>query len=118
LSQLLLTAVSLQRLCDRKKWRMCFIGGMAVQRWGEPRFTKDADVTLLTGFGEEGRYIDTLLGEYTPRLPNAREFALHNRVLLLESKHKVPIDGHLAPCRSKNIRSNGQVGSNMRTSVC
>lgn len=27
----------------------CFIGGIAVQRWGEPRLTVDADATVLTG---------------------------------------------------------------------
>ena len=33
------TAVQLQPFCDRRGWRSCFIGGIAVQRWGEPRVT-------------------------------------------------------------------------------
>ena len=29
------------------------MGGVALQRWGEPRLTQDVDLTLLTGFGDE-----------------------------------------------------------------
>ena len=36
-------------------------GGLAVQRWGEPRLTRDADLTLLTGFGKEARFASALL---------------------------------------------------------
>ncbi len=85
MSALLKAAAELQKYCDRKKWSMCFIGGLAVQRWGEPRLTKDADITLLTGFGAEETYIDALLSAFTPRIENAKRFALANRVLLLES---------------------------------
>ena len=46
-------ALDLQSFCDKHGWRCCFIGGLAVQRWGEPRMTRDADLTLLTGFGSE-----------------------------------------------------------------
>lgn len=42
-------AYDLQAFCERAGWRFCFIGGVAVQRWGEPRFTQDADLTLLKG---------------------------------------------------------------------
>jgi hypothetical protein len=41
-----------------RQWEFCVIGGLAVQCWGEPRLTRDADLTLLTGFGEEERYVD------------------------------------------------------------
>ena len=65
-------ASDLQKYCFGRKWSMCFIGGIAVQRWGEPRFTKDADVTLLTGFGTEDSFVDALLANYKARIPNAR----------------------------------------------
>jgi hypothetical protein len=55
------TASQLQLLCDRQGWRSCFIGGIAVLRWGEPRVTRDVDLTLLTGFGAEDSFIDALL---------------------------------------------------------
>ena len=37
-------AVEVQRLCVRQGWRFCFIGRVAVQRWGNPRFTVDVDL--------------------------------------------------------------------------
>lgn len=46
---ILAAAGELQRFCERQGWRFCLIGGVAVQRWGEPRFTQDVDLTLLTG---------------------------------------------------------------------
>ncbi len=48
-------AYDLQTFCEGAGWLFCFVGGIAVQRWGEPRFTQDADLTLLTGFGDEER---------------------------------------------------------------
>lgn len=61
----------------------CFIGGMALFRWSEPRLTRDVDLTVLCPFGEEADTIDWLLARVDKRLDNAREFALENRVLLL-----------------------------------
>lgn len=92
MNPLLQTAANLQKFCDKHKWSMCFIGGLAVQRWGEPRFTKDADITLLTGFGKESQFIDELLLIYPARISDAKQFAIRNRVLLLESEDSVPID--------------------------
>lgn len=89
-------AVGLQAFCDRQGWRSCFIGGIAVQRWGEPRVTRDVDLTLLTGFGDEAEFVDPLLGEYSGRIPDAREFAIRHRVLLLRSEDGVGIDISLA----------------------
>jgi hypothetical protein len=85
-------ALELQEFCDARGWRFCFIGAVAVQRWGEPRLTLDADLTLLTGFGEEERFVDELLGTFKARRPDAREFALRYRVLLLEASSGVPLD--------------------------
>ena len=85
-------ALEVQSICQEKGWRFCFIGGLAVQRWGEPRLTQDVDVTILTGFGSEAPFVDSLLARFTGRLPDARAFALRNRVLLLESSAHVPID--------------------------
>lgn len=70
----------------------CLIGGLAVQRWGEPRVTQDVDLTLLAPFGDEERPVDLLLGEYSPREPGAKRFALVYRVLKLVASDGVPID--------------------------
>ncbi len=86
------TAEELQAVFMDKKWKFCFIGGVALQRWGEMRLTRDVDVTIFTGFGSEEPAIDELLSQYKPRVENAKEFALTNRVLLIESKNGIGID--------------------------
>lgn len=85
-------ACELEEFCRAHRWQYCFIGGIAVQRWGEPRFTADADLTLLTGFGNEERFVDPLLSHFHPRRNDAREFALQYRVLLLNSCNGIPLD--------------------------
>lgn len=75
-----------------RNWQFAIIGGMAVQRWGEPRQTLDVDLTLLTGFGNEEEYIAVLLDSFASRLPDAADFAAQNRVLLLAAENGAPID--------------------------
>jgi hypothetical protein len=82
----------LQAVCQAQGWRFCFIGGLAVLRWGEPRETVDADLTLLTGFDHEQEFIDELLKHFEGRIPDADAFALDRRVLLLRSRTGVGLD--------------------------
>lgn len=89
-------AIELQAFCDARGWTSCFIGGLAVLRWGEPRVTRDVDLALLTGFGGEFPFVDALLAEFPARISDAREFAIRNRVLLLNSSTGVPMDVLLA----------------------
>jgi hypothetical protein len=70
----------------------CFIGGVAVQRWGQPRLTVDADATLLTGWDNEAQAIDALLTHFAGRLPDTRGFALEHRILLLRSSDGTHLD--------------------------
>jgi hypothetical protein len=53
---------------------------LALVRWGEPRETIDADLTLLTGFGGEAPFVTTLLERFQGRISRARSFALEHRV--------------------------------------
>ncbi|MFT4586895.1 MAG: hypothetical protein ACI9VS_000246 [Candidatus Binatia bacterium] len=96
MNELTALALELQLFCEARRWRFCIIGGLAVQHWGEPRFTRDVDLTLLSGFGGEESYIDCLLASYEARIDNAKEFALTNRVLLLRSSQGIGIDIALA----------------------
>ena len=81
-----------QDFLDARRWRSCVIGGIAVQRWGEPRLTRDVDVTLLTGLGGEEKYVDELLKHFASRISDAREFALTRRVMLLATEDGTDID--------------------------
>ena len=92
MNPLFTTAVALEAFCGARHWRVSVIGGLAVQRWGEPRQTRDVDVTILVGLGGEERFIDPLLGEYRARIPDARRFALEHRVVLVQTTDGVPID--------------------------
>lgn len=75
-----------------RRWRFCLIGGLAVQRWGEPRTTLDADFTLLTGWGDEESYAKALLEAFESRIPDGHTFALTHRVLLLRASNGRNVD--------------------------
>lgn len=96
MNDLLGVARDLQSFCDRRGWQSCLIGGIAVLRWGEPRVTRDVDLTLLTGFGHEEPLVLALLEQYGARISDAAGFARINRILLLESQEGVGIDISLA----------------------
>ena len=63
---------------------------------GEPRVTRDLDLSLFTGFGGEAKVVDALLGHYEGRIADARAFALTHRVLLLRTAGGVEVDVALA----------------------
>lgn len=85
-------ALEVERFVHAAGFPFCFIGGVAVQRWGQPRMTADVDLTVVTGFGGEERYVDALLSAFRGRLGDAREFALRHRTLLLVASNGVHID--------------------------
>jgi hypothetical protein len=89
---LLAAALEIQAFCRAQAWRFCFIGGLAVQRWGEPRLTYSVDLTVFTGSGVEAPFVDTLLARFEGRAPDARDFALRHRVVLLRASGQVPLD--------------------------
>lgn len=92
MSALFTAAAEIQDYLRRANDRFCFIGGIALQRWGEPRFTRDIDLTLLCPFGTEAQTADRLLANFAARIPDARDFALRYRVVLVRSASGVPID--------------------------
>jgi hypothetical protein len=97
MSSLFDAARDLQAVFEARAWRFCFIGGLAVLRWGAPRFTRDIDVSLLCPFGSEDQVSEPLLAAgYTGRIFDAGEFARRSRVLLLQSPEGIPIDVALA----------------------
>jgi hypothetical protein len=85
-------ADALQTFLREQQWRFCFIGGLAVQHWGEPRVTRDVDVTLLAGFGNEEQIGQTLLTRFQPRVADFWEMTLRARVVLLKDQNGVGLD--------------------------
>ena len=92
MNEVIRAAAELQDVCEAHGWRYCFIGGLAVLRWGEPRETVDVDLTVLTGFVDEPAYVSTLIARFEPRIDQAAEFARANRVLLLRARSGVGLD--------------------------
>lgn len=82
----------LQLFILKKKWTFCFIGGLAVIRWGEVRMTQDIDLCLLTGFEKEDFYVNEILSSFKSRVPDAENFARKNRVLLISASNGVSVD--------------------------
>jgi hypothetical protein len=70
----------------------CMIGGIALQRWGEPRMTVDVDVTVIAGFGNEMQVFRKLAASFAPRITDAESFAQYNRIALLVTKSGVGVD--------------------------
>jgi len=89
-------AASLQAEFARRAWSFCFIGGLAVQAWGQARMTTDVDLSLLTGWGEEDRFLAGLEQFLTYREEGNHRFALRSRVALMRSSTGVPVDIALA----------------------
>ena len=93
MSALIAAAFALQQFFEARQWRFCIIGGIALLRWGGPRFTDDVDATLLTGFGREDEFARQILSAgYEARVPDAIAFAQKRRVLLCEAPNGTPID--------------------------
>ena len=84
--------LEIQHLLKTLNWPFCFIGGLAVIRWGELRMTQDIDLCLLCGFGNEAKYARVLLDNLKPRITDALTFALTNRVLLVSTSNGVATD--------------------------
>ena len=92
MNELTRLGLEVQAFCENNDWKFCVIGGLAVQHWGEPRFTKDVDITLLAGFGAEEAIVDKWLAHFEARILDARAFSLLRRVILLRSSGGIGID--------------------------
>ena len=84
MKQVLEAAKEVQSFLESHDWDFCFIGGIALQTWGKPRNTNDADLTLLTGIGSEREFVDQLLSIFESRIKEyPEEFFVQHRVVLI-----------------------------------
>lgn len=75
-------AFELQTKLLQENWKFCFIGGLVIQAWGNPRLTRDIDLSLLTGFGNEEHYIIKLSTIVPPRIKDYLNHSIYQRVYL------------------------------------
>ena len=75
MNKVIQAAAELQNICQSQGWQFFFIGGLALQRWSEPRATVDIDRSSFVGFGQEHHFTELLLKYFEPRISNAADFA-------------------------------------------
>lgn len=80
------------QLFERHGIGYAVIGGLAVQFWGEPRFTRDVDITLVSPPEEFDRTVEILLGAFHSRIGDPAKFARENRILLLRAANGCEVD--------------------------
>jgi hypothetical protein len=78
------TAWQLHTFLTARRIPYAIIGGLAVQRWGQPRLTRDVDLTILLAPGGEEPTLREIVARFPARLENAVTFALEHRVLPVE----------------------------------
>lgn len=96
MNDLYASALEFEKFFRARGWRFCFIGGLAVMRWGVPRLTLDVDISLLTGWEGTERYVNEIVQHFEARIVAAAEFARTNRVVLVKSSTGTPADISLA----------------------
>ncbi|MCP4169698.1 MAG: nucleotidyl transferase AbiEii/AbiGii toxin family protein [Fuerstiella sp.] len=89
---ILKAAVDVNQAFNSLGYPYCIIGGLALQRWGEPRMTVDIDVTVLSGFGKESVVVQQLLQRFPGRMEDVVSFAEQNRIALLKTQDGIGLD--------------------------
>lgn len=122
MNDLFAAAVELDRHCRARGWSYCAIGGLAVLRWGEPRITRDVDLTVVTGFGDEEPVVSSLLAAFPARVADPAPFARETRTLLLRAANGVPLDVALGALpfeeRAAGRASDHRLGVGASVRVC
>ena len=96
MNPILQAADELQHFLLGRNLHFCFIGGLAVLRWGKPRITQDVDVSLFVQSTNEDQIVAAILGQFRPRISGAHDFAIQNRIVLVNSTNDVALDIALA----------------------
>jgi hypothetical protein len=77
--------------------KYAIIGGLAVQNWGEPRFTRDVDLTIAAPLTDSSADLIQLISEHFPsRTEDPVAFAKSTRMVLVNASNGVELDISLA----------------------
>lgn len=85
-------ALTVQRDLHAQGFEFCFIGGLALQRWGEVRHTDDIDLTIRCDLGDELKALEKLLKILRPRTDRLEEVARVGRMFVGYSKGGTNVD--------------------------
>jgi len=85
-------AAALQKVLRDKGITFCFIGGVALQRWGEVRQTDDVDLTIFCELGNEPDVLTVLETYLESRVDDTRDMFLLGRMYLGRSPRGRQVD--------------------------
>lgn len=85
-------AAALQKVLRGKGITFCFIGGVALQRWGEVRQTNDVDLTIFCELGKEPDVLTVLETYLESRIDDTRDMFLLGRMYLGRSPRGKQVD--------------------------
>jgi hypothetical protein len=84
------------RFLDELGQPYAVIGGIAAGCRGQPRTTNDVDLTMWVELGKEQEVIASVLKKFPALIDNPAEFAMVNRILVIQATNGVVIDLALA----------------------
>jgi hypothetical protein len=99
----------IHRYLTRKKISYVFIGGVAVQKWGQPRFTKEVDLTIPVPVEEAEKFIERITQKFKGRITDLQEFARQTRVVLIYASNGRDVDISLALHMVNLLRTGKQI---------
>lgn len=85
-------AWEVHQILDELNIPYAIIGGLAVQNWGEARYTKDVDLTIIVPIEAQETILQALSNRLQLRHPDALEFARVNRILLAQTSDGISVD--------------------------
>lgn len=69
------------------------IGGTALPRWGEPRFTRDVDLVVMAPLKEGiDKFVQSLVAYFPSRVANPVVFARQTRMILIRASNHCDVD--------------------------
>lgn len=68
------------------------IGGTALPRWGEPRFTKDVDLVVRVPVEGIEKFAQLMLRKFSSRVVDPISFARQTRMILIRASNQCEID--------------------------
>lgn len=85
-------AAYLQKALTKEDLSFCFIGGIALQYWGEARYTTDLDLNIYCELGKENQILAALLGHLSFRDEESKQYFDTHRVFFGRSPNGYEVD--------------------------
>lgn len=89
-------AIEVHTFLSKHNISYAIIGGFAVQYWGEPRFTRDIDITVSVPIEKTEIFVQNILKHFDARVQDTIHFVQQTRVLPIRAKNECEIDISLA----------------------